>query len=468
MTPQLAIVYVAVVDLAPAPRNPKRHAAAAIEASVQRFGFAEPIVRDERTGRIVSGHGRREVLLEMERRGLAAPSGVVLDDRGRWTVPVVSGWRSKDDADAEAFLLAVNRTVEAGGWSEADLGRVLSDLRASIDMTALGFDRAAIARSIKAAQDAANAALAVEPALPERPKDPITKPGDLWKLGPHRVLCGDSTRADDVARLMDGKRARVVFTDPPYAIYGSSSGLSSSVTDDKIVRPFFRDVLAAAQGATDLFAHVYVCCDWRSWPSWWEASKLTRLAPKNLIVWDKGGAGLGNNWANTYELVGFLVNMPEQRTMESKRVTGMRPVLRSNVVRFDRVRGPEREHNAAKPVGLCRLFLEAGSDAGDLALDLFSGSGSTLIGAEQAGRVCNLMEIDPAWVDVTVARFERSPCRSWAGVATRPTRRPCRPTSKRSCRPRPGLARSGSTARTASLCAAAWTSSTPLAGSRSK
>src|SRR5207237_245118 len=99
-------------------------------------------------------------------------------------------------------------------------------------------------------------------------------------------------------RVLEGKRAAMVFTDPPYAIYGSSSGLGADVTDDKIVRPFFRDVLAMAQRATSLFAHVYVCCDWRSWPSWWEVAKLTGLAPKNLVVWDKGGGGLGNNFAN--------------------------------------------------------------------------------------------------------------------------------------------------------------------------
>lgn len=405
--PSLSIAYVPVVELAPAARNPKRHAAAVVEASVTRFGFADPIVRDERTGRIVAGHGRREALLAMESRGEPPPQGIAVDERGRWTVPVVTGWRSRDDAEAEAFLLAVNVSVEKGGWNDPELGRSLAALRDSVDMTKLGFDKAAISRAIKAAQDAANAALAGEPAIPTAPKDPTTKPGDVWTMGNHRILCGDSTRADDVAKLMDGKRARVVFTDPPYAIYGSSSGLSSSVTDDKIVRPFFRDVLAAAQGASELFAHVYICCDWRSWPSWWESSKLTRLAPKNLIVWDKGGAGLGNNWANTYELVGFFVSMPEQRTMTKARPTGMRPVLHSNVVRFDRVRGAEREHNAAKPVGLCRLFLEQGSDPGDVALDLFSGSGSTVLAAEEAGRRCFTMEIDPAFCDVTVQRWER-------------------------------------------------------------
>ena len=244
-------------------------------------------------------------------------------------------------------------------------------------------------------------------AIPTDPLENIAKIGDLFMLDGHRVFCGDSTNSADVEKLMDGVRADCVLTDPPYAIYGSSSGLSSSVTDDKIVRPFFRDVLHAAQRTVKMFGQVYVFCDWRSWPSWWEVSKTTQLAPKNLLVWYKGG-GMGNNYANAYELVGYYVHMPEQRTMSSDRVSGIRPVLKPNVIMGSgRPAGGTRTHNAQKPVTLLSELIENGTEEGEIVLDYFLGSGSTLIAAEQQNRICYAMEIDPKYVDLSIARWEQ-------------------------------------------------------------
>jgi DNA modification methylase len=243
--------------------------------------------------------------------------------------------------------------------------------------------------------------------LTERVGDGICEIGDVWELGKHRLVCGDTF--DDSVRdtLMNGQTASMIWCDPPYAIYGSASGLSGEVTDDKLVRPFFRDVLKNSVLAIDWFGHIYICCDWRSWGSWWEVSKQTDAVPKNMLVWDKGNQGMGNNYSNTYELVGFYHKMPERTVMQSDNiVTGTRGVLRPNMIRADRVLGKERQHNAAKPIDLISECLTNSSDVGDIVVDWFAGSGSTLLACEQMDRICYTVDIDPHWCDVTIQRWE--------------------------------------------------------------
>jgi DNA modification methylase len=220
-------------------------------------------------------------------------------------------------------------------------------------------------------------------------------------------LCGDTTQADDVAHLMGAETADMVWTDPPYAIYGSSTGIGSDIADDKMVRPFFMEILRVSRDAIKVMGHVYVACDWRSWPSWWEmAKRVEGLTPKNLIVWDKGGSGLGSSYANTYELVGFFSRLPKQTVMTSGFKTGQRQVHASNVVRFDKVPGGQRDHNDQKPVGLVAGQIELSSDPGEIVVDWFAGSGTTIVAAEQTGRRCFAMEIEPRYVDVCVKRWE--------------------------------------------------------------
>jgi DNA modification methylase len=199
-----------------------------------------------------------------------------------------------------------------------------------------------------------------------------------------------------------------VVTDPPYAIYGSSTGVSSSVTDDKIVRPFFRSVLLRAEAILRLFGPAFVFCDWRSYPSWWWEAANTHLDVKNLVVWSKNGSGLGNNFANTHELITYCVKMPPQGAMKSgRKTTGIREILSPNVITFDRARGDDREHNAAKPVGLLVRLIEVSTDAGAVVVDLFGGSGSTLIACAESGRRAGLVELEPGWCDVIRRRWTR-------------------------------------------------------------
>lgn len=241
--------------------------------------------------------------------------------------------------------------------------------------------------------------------VPDIPDDPITKPGDVWLLGEHRVMCGDSTVVADVDRLMAGRKADMVFTDPPYALFGNSTGVSG-ITDDKMVRPFFLEVFKQCRSYSRLFAHVYVCCDWHSAFSLQDMATRASLTAKNLCIWDKGDGGVGAMYQHCYEMVWFFANSPIATGTMGKVKTGERVVQgKPNVWRFGRELNG-RLHNAQKPVEMIAFAIDNSSDSGDIVLDLFGGSGSTLIAAEQANRTAYLMDTEPKWCDVIVRRWE--------------------------------------------------------------
>ena len=220
--------------------------------------------------------------------------------------------------------------------------------------------------------------------------------------------------------------------------------MDSDVSDDKVIRPFFRDVMASIKWAVRYFGQVYVCCDWRSWSAWWEAAQRVKLKPSNKLIWDKGNAGLGSQWANGYEEIGFWTNKPARDKMFAATHTGTRLVLRPNVLRmpaagddgparvdlvdpvaaaelegtdadpealrralltYGRVSGADRVHNAAKPIELIEEIIDAATDLGEIVLDLFGGGGSTLLACARTQRRARLMEIDPLWCDVIRHRW---------------------------------------------------------------
>lgn len=238
-------------------------------------------------------------------------------------------------------------------------------------------------------------------------KDPVTKPGDLWAMGSHRLFCFDSCHpaAADYLRLWAGDRLSCVWTDPPYAIYGSSTGVSSDIADDSMVRPFFETILRQARRVLPWFGHAYFACDWRSWASIWESAKRSGLAAKNLIVWDKCNPGMGSSYSNSYELIGFFSKLPPQTTM-GDRPAGQRTILKSNLMRHNRVSGRDRLHNAAKPVDLVGDCVINSTEPGDVVVDFFGGSGTTLIACHRQNRVAMLVEKEPKWCDVILSRWE--------------------------------------------------------------
>lgn len=394
----------------PAERNPKRHDRDAIRASLLDHGFVEPVLIDERTGRLVGGHGRLEVLAELRTEGVDPPDGITVH-RGDWRVPAVHGYRSPDDGHARRLLIALNRTGELGGW---DLEELTAELEALEDLTATGYtdddlaglrDRLA---EIEATETADVDRDLDDPAdYGEPPEDPTAQAGDVWTLGDHgRLIVGDCLESDTLDRLLDGLELAAIVTDPPYAIYGSATGIASDIADDKMVRPFFVEVLRIARDRLPWFAHAYVFTDWRSWAALWEAGKRAGVQVRNMLVWDKGGGGRGSNYANAHELVAFLHKLPEQTAM-GDRPAGVKSVHRPNILRHSRPTGAERLHNAAKPVALLGELIENSTEAGAWVLDPFAGSGSTLIAAAETGRRAALVELEPKMADVILRRWSR-------------------------------------------------------------
>lgn len=377
----------------PYEKNPRKNddAVAAVAASIRQFGFRPPIVVDG-DGVIVCGHTRWRAAREL---GLAKVPVHVAEDLSPEQV--------------RAYRIADNKTADLASWDTDLLSSELTALAdLDVDLSGLGFSLDDLADILPQAPG-----LTDPDSVPEPPEEPVTQPGDLWSLGEHRLLCGDATDRTAPVTLLDGARAAMLFTDPPYAIYGSSTGVSANVADDKMVRPFFRDVLLLAVEHTRAFAHLYICCDWRSWAAWWDMAKAAQVSVKNCIVWDKVSAGMGSMFRNRHELLIFATNsrvstthMRVSTTHMSGATAGQRMVTDENVWTIKREPAAGKKHNAQKPVDLIARAVEASSDDGDIVLDPFCGSGTTIIACEQTGRRCWAIEIEPRYVDVAVRRWE--------------------------------------------------------------
>lgn len=408
MKDRVWLEYLPLSRIRRARRNPKEHDLGAIHASIETHGFTAPLLYDEATGALVAGHGRLEALEQRRRLGKPAPFRIPVKGN-EWFVPVIRGLRFASEADAEAYLLADNHIVELGGWNDAELAAVLTDLGKSGFLEKTSYDGEDLDRLLKDLDIKGELRAAND--IPEVPKKAIAKRGDIWKLGDHVLYCADSTKIEEIRKALAKasgapERAACYLADPPYAIYGSSTGVSSEVTDDKIVRPFFEILLRNASEVLPTFGHAYVCCDWRTWPSIWETAKGSGLLPKNLIVWDKGGGGLGSCYAMTYETIGFFAKTPRRALMSSVK-SGQRTIRRPNMFRANRVSSSTRKHNAAKPVELFEELIKNSSDRGDVILDPFVGSGTTIVAAEQRERRCVALEIEPRFVDVAVERWQQ-------------------------------------------------------------
>jgi len=393
-----------LVDLRPTPNNPRTHSdeqIARIADSIQRFGWTNPMLLarhpDEPDAwQILAGHGRMAAAIKL---GIEA-------------VPY-RDLTHLSEGDRLAYVIADNKLAEDAGWHDDSLALIFEELNAAgVPLETTGFDIEAANEIMKAARkhvgdSDGHGGQDGEDDFGEVADKPICRPGDLWHLGPHRLFIGDSMKPGDLDTLAADDQVHLIATDPPYAIYGSSTGMASDISDDKMVRPFFERVADIAAKRLPWFGHAYVFCDWRSWAAIWSAVQSTpSLEPKNLLIWDKGGSGLGSNYSMTYEMMGFFHKLPKQKAM-GNRPAGMKLVHKPNILRHQRPHGKDREHNAAKPVALMRELIENSTGPGDVVLDPFCGSGSTLIAADQLDRICFTMEIEPGWADVTLNRFWR-------------------------------------------------------------
>lgn len=388
---QHVIRKVALADLKPYERNAHKHSREQVQelrAAIRTFGFTSVVVIDE-DGLLIAGHGRR----------LAAMA------EGYTEVNALEV-RGLTPAQKRALALADNKIPMNAGWDEQLLALELGSLKADgFDLSVTGFSLGELDEILGPAPGTDDG----DDDAPPPPERPTSRAGELWILGQHRMLVGDSFDREDVERLLDGKLADMVLTDPPFAIYGSSTGIGSDIADDKMVRPFFEKLGAVIIERVPEFAHIYVHCDWRSYATLWHGLKSARLTPKNCIVWDKGHFGLGGMYGNAHEFVAFFARLPPQKAMTSGNKRGQRPVLGcANIFKASRVTGEERQHNAAKPVELLAWLIENSSEPGDLVLDLFGGSGSTLIAAEKTNRRCATMEMEPRFADVILDRYAKA------------------------------------------------------------
>lgn len=196
--------YIPLDELEPDERNPKAHDLDELRASLGRWGYTMPVMIDERTGKLVAGHGRRELLLDDHAHHRAAADGIRVLEDGRWAVPVIRGWASTDDLEAWGYLVADNRLPERGGWTLEKLAPNLAHLAATPGgLEGIGYDREQVDEIVaRARQDEAPEPRTPADAVPPLPDEPVTKAGDVWLLGPHRLVCGDSTSAG--ALVFDG------------------------------------------------------------------------------------------------------------------------------------------------------------------------------------------------------------------------------------------------------------------------
>ena len=359
--------------------------------SVEEFGYVEPIIWNERTGNIVGGHQRFKVLRQL---GFEEIDCVVVD---------------MDEAREKALNIALNKI--SGDWDAAKLAEAFRDIEQygiSLDIT--GFEAPEIdklyqqlsredGKIVEDDFDSESEAAAIE--------TPVTQPGDIWLIGKHRLMCGDSTDIGAVATLMDGKKARMIFTDPPWNVdYGGDSKHPSwkprQILNDKMSAEQFYDFLLAAFKAmasvSEPGAMTYVVMSAQEWGSVMTAMKECGYHWSSTIIWAKNSLVLSRKDYHTqYEPIwyGWLDG--------EKRLCPLQDRQQSDLWQIDRPSKSE-EHPTMKPVALAAKAISNSSHSGDDVLDLFGGSGTTLLAAEQTGRTAHLMELDPKYCDVIVKR----------------------------------------------------------------
>jgi len=401
--PRLAVIYRAVGDLIPDPRNARTHPKRQIDqirASIAAFGFTNPILADPE-GHIIAGHGR---LLAARAVGLAEVPTIIL--------PGLS------ETQKRALRIADNKIALNAGWDveilQQELGE-LASINVDIDPTLTGFSTGEIDVILSSAGDPN------DEVIPPVPTAPRTKPGDIWILGEHRVGCGDGRDAGFLQRVI-GDRARVdaAFLDPPYNVrigghaVAAGSHREFTMASGEMSEAEFRSFLAstlgvAARCSRDGAVH-FVCMDWRHMDSVSAAGSFVYGELLNLCIWNKSNAGMGSLYRSKHEIV-FVYGVgtaPHLNMVE----LGRHGRNRTNVWDYASVnsmRGNRREdlslHPTVKPTGLVADAIQDVTRRGDLILDLFLGSGTTLLAAERTGRRFRGLDIDPAYVDVAIERW---------------------------------------------------------------
>jgi len=406
----MEIETLAVDSLRPYSNNARTHSRKQIRQianSLQRFGFCNPVLVDDR-GQIIAGHGR-----------VAAAKLL-----GMAHVPTVK-LSHLSDVEKRAYILADNRLAEKAGWDRQILAIELQELvHLNFEVELTGFETAEIDLILDEAQEAAGATSASEDATPAYAAGPaVSRPGDLWELGQHRLLCADARNPAAYVQLLDNAQADFAFTDPPYnvPIDGHVCGLGRirhpefAMGCGEMSETEFTAFLAGvfrlmASNTVDGSIH-QICMDWRHIAEMLTAGNAVYSELKNLCVWNKNNAGMGSFYRSRHELVFVWKSgsAPHINTFE----LGQYGRSRSNVWEYAGVNtlkpGRLEElamHPTVKPVALVADAIKDCSRRSSLVLDPFAGSGTVLIAAERTGRRARALEIDPRYVDVAVRRWQ--------------------------------------------------------------
>ena len=407
---KLGITYHATSSLTGNERNPRTHNkahVAALARSISAFGFNVPLLIDG-SGTVIAGHGR-----------LAAAKKLNLRE-----VPAIR-LEHLTENQKRAFMIADNRLTDLSHWDEQILGetlRYLSVADLNFDLDAIGFSVGEIDLRIEGLTDPDQTAIEYD--LPQLQAEAVTKRGDLWRLGPHRLLCSDALQEESWKRLMDGKLAAVGFTDPPYnvKIDGFVSGLGkhrhrefaqgAGEMDRDQFTGFLETALRHMAKNSEKASIHFVAMDWRHSPELLAAGESVFTELKNICVWSKQAPGMGSLYRSQHEL--FFVWKNGRGRHQNNVELGKHGRARSNIwsypsaAAFRHSEGTDLlgSHPTCKPVALVADAILDVSKRGDIVIDPFLGSGTTTIAAERVGRICFGIELDPIYCDAIIRRFE--------------------------------------------------------------
>jgi site-specific DNA-methyltransferase (adenine-specific) len=388
----LAHLAIPIDSIQPHPRNVRQGDVGAISESLKLHGQYRPIVVQKSTGHILAGNHTYKAAKALKWKQIAATYVDVTDDQAVRILLMdnrANDLASYDDpalAEILKQLMETEQRLEGTGFDPDDLEQLLRDIDAEQLPTVMG-DPDDVPEDVPAK----------------------TVPGDVWLLGRHRLRCGDSTSPSDMDALMNGQQADLIFTDPPYGM--SYGGGRAKTKDGQKVHQMIKnddlqandliqlvqDALVLAKTKTKQNAAVYACFTWRTYTEFEKAVTNAGLAIKSCIVWDKQSVGLGNaHYRPQHEFIFYC----EGDWHGDKSQSDVWQLSRGNTSAY--------VHPTQKPVELISIAINNSSSYGDVVLDPFGGSGSTLIAAEQTNRTAYLMELDPHYCDVICARFQKA------------------------------------------------------------
>jgi DNA modification methylase len=413
---ELRIEYMPLTTIQPAIENPHLHDLGALHSSLSRHGYTSPVLINEKTGRLVAGHGRVDALRQRKAEGQEPPQHIVARD-GEWFVPVVRGLSFATDAEASAYLLADNKLSELGGWDDQGLAKLLTEIAASENgLVGTGYDGDDLDKLLRDIQRASGAALTSQDNEPtkseELQKKWGTALGQMWDIAGHRVWCGSSLEVPDA--LFDGNKVRLIWTDPPYGVSYANKNAYLNRTDrgNRIQTPIVNDHMTPEATQT-LFTGALT----RAVPHCEEGAAIYATVPGGPLyvrfvaaIEDAGFTFKhGLVWVKNH----FVIGMSDYHFRHEPILYGWLETgahywngdrSQDSVFEVDKPHSSDL-HPTTKPVELIARMIANSTQPTDIVYDPFCGSGTTLVAAHQLGRIGYGVELDPGYVAVELERL---------------------------------------------------------------